>query len=386
MSLRSRIIAVGSTTSRNRIGRAFSLWLTAREAGLNFQYIGIDDGSLWEPLREHQEFRADVRTARDLADLRRQVEASTGPGAILVVCKPRPELLRLSREFTGTLPVIVDIDDPELLDPWGRSTLVLRAKRVVRFGPAQFRFGWARRVVRSMHVITSNPLLQAIYGGEVVPHVREAAASPVRHDHQHDRFTVGFVGTPREHKGIEEIRAAVADLARERDVRLRITAPAPPDAQAWEEWVGQTSLMEGRKLLEACDAVAIASRPGSWGDLQLPVKLIDAMAVGVPAVITSRPPLVWAAAGSALVVRDGCVPELRDALALIADDPDLARALGAAAWRRARTTFTPAAAAPHLVHAIERAEAAPHFRSKRGTGPREPPKRGRAQGDDARAG
>ena len=362
--MRSRVIAVGSTTHRNRIGRVFSLWLTAREAGLQFRYIGVDDGPMWEPLREHEEFLADVRTGRDLADVERQVAAAIGPDATILVCKPRPELLALARKFTRSAPVLVDIDDPELLDPWGDSTLLVRAKRVVRTGPSQFRFGWARRAVTTMNVITSNPLLQQLYGGGLVPHVRDAAPTPAPRPPKSDGFVVGFVGTIREHKGITELRAAVAELGQRHDVRLRITAPAPPDARPWEDWVGHTTLAEGRSLLASCHATAIVSRPGVWGDLQLPVKLIDAMATGVPAVITARPPLLWAAGGSATVVRDDSVSDLTEALALLAEDPGLGSALGAAAWRRALCTFTPAAAAPALDEAIEHAEAE-HRRTRR---------------------
>jgi hypothetical protein len=355
--LLSRLIAIGSTTRRNRIGRAFSLWLTAREAGLPFRYIGIDDGPLWEPLREHEEFRSDVQVAKDIADLEEQVSAEVGQDAVLMICKPRPELLSLSRKLARSVPVIVDIDDPELEVGWGTTRLRSKVALVARYGPSRFRFGWARRVVKRMNVITSSPVLQSRYGGEVVPHVREAVPVPTAHDRDPALFRVGFIGTPRPYKGIEEVRAAVAELATERGVRVCITASPPGDALPWEEWVGATSLQAGIRLLDSCDAVAIVSHPGPWGDLQVPVKLIDAMHASVPAVITPRPPLLWAAGGACVVVPDGCVSEISKALRLIADDCSLAQALRSAARRRALSTFTPAAAAPQLLAAIDHAGA-----------------------------
>ncbi len=348
----ARIVALGSTRRKNRIGRAFSLWLTAREAGIPFTYFCVDDGPIWEPLRDHDDFLSDVRTVRDHNELERAVKEAATPGAVLLVCKPRPELLRLAMRLHVDMPVIVDIDDPELLDPWQGSPLMLRAKRIIRQGPSQFRFGWARRAVRQLHVITSNPLLQDIYGGVVVPHVREVTGPATRARVQPGPFTIGFIGTPRDHKGLDEIRAATEQLARTRSVRLCVTAPAPADAYDWEEWLGETSLTEGRKLLEQCDAVPIVSRAGVWGDLQLPVKLIDAMAAGVPAVITGRAPLLWATGGAALVVRDDSVSDIRDAFALLADDHVLASAVADAASRRARELFSPAAASINLEHAI----------------------------------
>jgi glycosyltransferase involved in cell wall biosynthesis len=353
--MRPRVVALGSTTTRNRIGRVFSLWLTAREAGLDFTYLTVDDGPMWEPLRDHEEFLACVRTAPDLAELERRIVADLGPDTTVLVCKPRPELVRLARRIEDVAPVVVDIDDPELLDPWGDATMLVRAKRIARNGRTPYRFGWTRRAVRSMHVITSNPLLQELYGGHLVPHVRVAGSAPEGRATSDDVFRIGFVGTLREHKGVTELRAATAELARRRDVRLSITAPAPPDAFPWEDWVGHTSLEAGRELLGACDAVAIVSRPGVWGDRQLPVKLIDAMAAGVPTVVTARAPLLWATGGAAVVVRDGSAADMAEALALLADDVRLASTIATAAWRRACDAFTPAAAAPMLLEAVHHA-------------------------------
>ena len=181
---------------------------------MQFRYIGIDDGPLWEPLREHQEFRSDVRVATDIADLERQVAAEVGPDTVLMVCKPRPELLSLGRKLARSAPVIVDIDDPELEVGWGATRLRSRAALVARYGPSRFRFRWAKRVVRQMQVITSNPVLQDLYGGEIVPHVRDAV-TPFRMPTivVSAPFTVGFIGTPRPYKGIDEVRMAMAGLA-----------------------------------------------------------------------------------------------------------------------------------------------------------------------------
>ena len=171
-----------------------------------FHYIGIDDGPVWEPLREHEEFRSDVRVASGSADLEQQVAAEVGPDAVLMICKPRPELLSLGRRLARSAPVIVDIDDPELDVGWGTTRLRSKAALVARYGPSRFRFGWAKRVVKRMNVITSSPILQSRYGGEVVPHVREAVPVPTAHDRDSAVFRVGFIGTPRPYKGIEEVR------------------------------------------------------------------------------------------------------------------------------------------------------------------------------------
>lgn len=355
--MRSRVIAVGTTTTRNRIGRVYSLWLTARAAGLDFVHVTIDDGPLWPPVKDEDAFVATINRVHDVAELEQAVRRESSRDSVTLMCKPRPELVRLGRVLADSQPVVVDIDDPELLDPWHGAGLVLRAKRVAREGPSPFRFRWAHRVVRDMTVITSNPLLQEIYGGELVPHVRTVGAEPPRRADSTGPFVIAFVGTLRDHKGGNELRAAVATLARDRDVLLRVTAPPPTDARPWEDWVGPGSLAEGITLLQGAHAVAILSRPGAWGDHQLPVKLVDAMALGVPAITTARAPMLWAAGGTSMVVRDGSSADVTDALALLADNAELATRIGAAAQARARAMFTPEVVAPGLVRAIEHAEA-----------------------------
>ena len=85
------------------------------------------------------------------------------------------------------------------------------------------------------------------------------------------------------------------------------------------------------------------------------MKLIDAMAAGVPTVVTARAPLLWATGGATVVVRDGSAPDMAEALALLADDVRLASTIATAAWRRACDAFTPAAAAPMLLEAVHHA-------------------------------
>ena len=95
-TMRPRVVALGSTTTRNRIGRVFSLWLTAREAGprLHVPDRGrrSDVGATARPrgvpgVRAHRAATSRSSSAVLTADL--------GPDTTVLVCKPRPELVRL---------------------------------------------------------------------------------------------------------------------------------------------------------------------------------------------------------------------------------------------------------------------------------------------------
>src|SRR5262249_4672677 len=163
-----------------------------RSAGLDFRYLGIDDGPLWEPLREHEMFRSDVRVVADIADLERQAVHEIGSDSVGLGCKPRPEVLALGRKLGRWGPGGGVMRDPEL--GWGATKLRSRAALIARYGPSRFRFRRAKRTVKQMHVITSNPSLQDLYGGEIVPHVREVTARSGTQASSGSLFTVGFIG------------------------------------------------------------------------------------------------------------------------------------------------------------------------------------------------
>jgi hypothetical protein len=88
------------------------------------------------------------------------------------------------------------------------------------------------------------------------------------------------------------------------------------------------------------------------------------MHAAVPAVITPRPPLLWAAGGASVVVPDERTSEITNAFRLLADDSALANALGTASQQRAREMFTPKAAAAPLLAALDHADA--HWNRTRG--------------------
>lgn len=160
-------------------------------------------------------------------------------------------------------------------------------------------------------VIVSNPTLQGFFGGEVVPHVRESSAAGARHVSWEP--VVAFVGTAREHKGINELRAAVAELS-EDGFTLVVTDQPPTDPQPWEHWIGRTSLAEGSKVVAKADIVAIPSRDGLHSRGQLPAKIMDAAAAGRAIVVADVDPLPWSVDGGSGLVVGPTVEQLTRAL------------------------------------------------------------------------
>ena len=187
--------------------------------------------------------------------------------------------------------------------------------------------------------MVSNPALLHWYpNATVIPHVRPPRDMPA---HVQRRVSVGFVGTPRRHKGVEILRDAVAEAG----MHLVITADPPIDARPNEEWVGETSFEKGLRIVETADIVALPSLEVTWGRAQFPVKVLDAMMSGRAIIASDVAPLRWATNGAAVLVPPGDPAALLSSLRRLAD-ADVRQDLGQRAHAEALARFTPSAVAP----------------------------------------
>jgi len=326
---------------KNTLGRAYALWLAAEELGWETRFVAprIDDP--WSPLVGEHGFVARLTADGDQA---------AAWADVLVALKPWPGALdvalRLGRVYDK--PVAVDVDDPDWENEYGWSaarqaltfaTLTCSGRRPL--GAYRLRYT-ASRLER---VLVSNPALQRWYRrGVVVPHARPARPPGRPHSATGTDIEVAFVGTVAEHKGVEVLREAAKAAG---DVRLVLTAEAPPDARPNERWIGRTTLEEGLAVIDRCDVVAVPSQPWVYGAGQLPVKLIDAMIAGRAVVASDLGPARWALAGTGLLVPPGDAVALGDALKRLRSS-SLRSELGQAARLRALQRFTPAAVAHDL--------------------------------------
>ena len=178
-----------------------------------------------------------------------------------------------------------------------------------------------------------------MYGGVIIPHVREPGdVLPVGDSR---RPIVRFVGSPGSHKGLDVLREAIARLADD-GFRLAVTASPPDDARPWEQWLGRTSIEQGRQLVATADIIALPSRDFGWAKAQLPAKLMDAMMLGRTVVASDIEPIRWALDEPDLLVEPGSATALTDGLRRLAD-PDLRARYSARLRERAERRFSVAA-------------------------------------------
>jgi glycosyltransferase involved in cell wall biosynthesis len=331
-----KVLFVISDQADNSTGRAHCLWLLARDLGWSTEVVATTGDAVWSPLRGTP-FASEVQLlaphrGRAQQELRRLATTAD----VVVAVKPLRPSFGLALAAVGG-PLVVDIDDPDLEATLGHRTPIWRraAKWVLKPRVMGRAARLHRRATRFPRFV-SNPYLQELYGGVVLPHVRQVP--PGVKAHRSDAPVVAFVGTNRAHKGLGVLREAVSQVA-DQGFSLVVTDAAPSDAKPWERWVGSTSMEEGLQLVQEADIVVIPSLDTSWAWGQLPVKLVDALMAGVPVIASRIDPIPWALGDGGLTVAPGDVDELRAAL-LGLRAPEARAAIGLAGRERAERMFS----------------------------------------------
>ena len=281
-------------------------------------------------------------------------------GDVIVASKPRPTSygLGLAARLRRLRPLVLDIDDWELGffyrgGAWGR---VGRALDLA--DPNGLAWSWLmeRLAPRADALTVASRFLQARFGGVLLPHVRDTDAwNPARYDPAFGRAALGvgaqkivmFLGTPRGHKGVEDLVEAVGRLGPSVVVALVGANPTRPAVRRWIELphvrvLSEIPFDDVPRYLAAADVVAVPQRATTDTLGQVPAKLFDAMALARPIVSTAVSMIPEILDGCGRVVAPGDVGALAAAIGELLDRPAEARVLGAAARRRCaeRYSFT----------------------------------------------
>jgi len=272
---------------------------------------------------------------------------------VIVACKPLLASfgLALGVRLRKGIPVILDIDDDELALTAAGATASLASKLKDPTGSLYTRLACSlrRRADGYFNVMEA---YQRMYGGVVVPHGRDVRVwDPARYDRDAVRRAlgisdrervVGFVGTPRPHKGVDRILAAVAALGRP-NVRVLVVGAEDDDTYVGElrraypealRTMGLCPLAAMPSYLAAIDVVALPQQDTPEGRGQVPAKLFDAMAMGKPIVASNVGGIPEFLGDAGILVPPDDTGALAAAIGACIDDWDLARSLGDLARRR----------------------------------------------------
>lgn len=384
---RTTIAVLAWDVGHNPYGRAYliadALSRQYRVVLIGFQFLRYGD-DVWEPLRGAP-LQPVVVPGSDFPEFQQRLEslvARIDPD-VVIACKARLPTVQLGLMLKArrNRPLIVDVDDyePSFFGDEAASgsvaDLPAEALRVPHEG------AWTRHVENLLPfadaLLVSNSALQSKFGGVVVPHARdEEVFDAERADGIETRRRLGleresrlvfFVGTPRPHKGLLELLAAIDESGVE-DCRL-VVVGTPPDAAFGEALASaggdRLVLLPDQPfgvlpdLLAAADLVCLLQdRESPITEFQLPAKVVDALAMGVPVLATPAPPLDGLiSAGLVQATTRSSAPAAIKALLAMPDDERERRAQAARRWFLERASYR--AILGDLSATVERALATP---------------------------
>ena len=323
-----KITVIAWDLAHNPLGRAYLLADVLRHEyeveliGAIFPSFGND---IWRPLRGCNRVKIKHVPGAYFPEYFKTMKAMAEhvEGDVLYVSKPRLPSLELAilAKLKKNRPIILDIDDHELSFFGTREPLSLEELRAERSNldvDVPFGEAWTRHCETLIPLVdqitVSNEALKGRYGGIVLPHVRdECEFDPTIYPREKIRRELGFVpedrvilfaGTPRKHKGLSRLIAALRELDRPTYKLLIVGSPADGAVTrllrhvdpSRATLVPDVPYSELPGYLCAADLVPLLQdEEEPVSAFQMPAKFTDALAMGIPIVASNVPPLVDAA-------------------------------------------------------------------------------------------
>jgi len=356
---RVKVSVLAADLSDNATGRA-DLLARLLSPRYDVEVVGPRFGAdTWMPAREGAIAQRSLRVGR-YPGFAQQIPGllELVDGDVLIASKPRPTSfgLGLLARARRPRPLVLDIDDWEV-GFFSRSGFWGRVGRALNLAnPNGLSWTWLaeKLVARADAVTVASRFLERRFGGTLLPHVRDTDAwDPVRYDRAaaRERLGVGadkvvmFLGTPRGHKGVDDLVEAVGSLGKGVVLALVGVDPARSGAPRWSaaphvRVTGEIPFDDVPRYLVAADVVAVPQRDTTDTLGQVPAKLFDAMALGRPIVSTSVSMIPEILEGCGVVVAPGDVAALAAAIKRLLDDPAEAAALGRRARERCETRYS----------------------------------------------
>lgn len=164
-----------------------------------------------------------------------------------------------------------------------------------------------------------------------------------------DSFTIVNVGSLRKYKGIDIILEAVSQL---NDERIKVFLVGIDEAtmdsyskdiiNSYKKKIGKQMILappqpfsEMPKFLAASDLVILPHKHyGPWRGFEIPARLYDAMAMGMPVIVSNMGDLPEIIGDAGIVIPDGDINACKNAILQIMNDNQLAKKLGTMARKR----------------------------------------------------
>jgi glycosyltransferase involved in cell wall biosynthesis len=255
--------------------------------------------------------------------------------------------------------VLLDVDDWELafFSPWADAALA--PVSWVSAASNLYTRWYFRRTALADAVTVTTTLLEQRLGGTYIPHARperpRSSAGLAPHP------LVMFVGTPRRHKGLNDLVRAFRSVRTPGAELCIIGADQDRDLTALAAADGRVSI-DPRVSLDSLPErlarawlIVIPQRDELASRAQLPAKLMDAMSLGKAILSTDVGDLPrWLAGDCGVTVPPGDVARLGSAIDELLGDPARLARLGENARARFLQQASEAAVRPRLLALVDR--------------------------------
>ncbi|OGW39030.1 MAG: hypothetical protein A2Y97_02335 [Nitrospirae bacterium RBG_13_39_12] len=347
--------------SHNCFGRA---WLLAKLLQPNFdiEIIGPAFGNgIWKPLKDECDFQ--IKIVKGFPNGRFEIKKMLKiiSGDVIYASKPRSASfgVGLIKKIVTRKPLLLDIDDWEL--GFGREffdSLVWYKKindillSLKNFSSPYYSYLLSRLTFLADRITVSGSVLNRRYGGTIIWHVRDSNYfMPEKYNKtdlkrkylsniERDSFIIGFIGTPRAHKGIEDLIDAITILNRD-DVLLMVVGNDEDDySRSLVERVKQKKIADKvvfmglqpfqrlPELLSLMDVIVVPQRKRKASEGQVPAKIFDAMVMAKPIIATNVSEIPEILDECGLIVSSENPEQIRKAIEHVMENYPKAKVMG----------------------------------------------------------
>jgi len=350
--------------SHNCLGRAYIL-AKVLQRRYDVEIIGpVFGNEIWRPVADDKDvvykfvkFGKRFISVWKLKELYKKID-----GDIIYAVKPLFTSfgLGLIKKINSRRPLILDIDDWQMgfINDYYHSLSIIKRLRYFIGSfvcPCSTSSYWnnlfGEKLSRLADSITvSNSFLKEKFDGVIVWHGRDTSAlNPIKFDKfllrqkygiDKESKIVMFFGTPRPHKGVEDLVKAV-NLIKNKDVVLIIVGVDNRDQYCKNlvktarkilvgklKIFGLQSFKKVPEFLSIADVIVIPQRRSYSTVGQIPAKVFDAMAMAKPIIATNVSDLPEILNGCGWIVEAGNPEQLSRMIQYVMDNPEKAIEIG----------------------------------------------------------
>ncbi|HRN69627.1 MAG TPA: glycosyltransferase [Candidatus Woesebacteria bacterium] len=367
-----KISIINHNLSDNSLGRAYILALMLKRY-YQVEILGPSiNNKIWEPIAFDTSIKY-VQLSTKLHNISKNLKKIDGD--IIYAIKPYGTSFgyALLKKFLSNKPVILDEDDWDFgffLDNVGRSIL-LDLLKVNFFDPNNglYTYLLSKLSFFADDITVSSTFLQKQFGGTIIPHARDKEMYKINQNkvqliqkryNPKSQKIIMFLGTVRQHKGIDLIISAMDSMNR-KDLSLFLIGNKDLIKQFVPNRNYITIIPTQRfdnlaNILSIADLIVLPQKNTHSAKGQIPAKLFDAMAMGKPIIASNVSDISLILKDCGLIFEPDNSNELIKKMNLLLYDNNLANILGAKAKAKFLKKYSFDTVAPILLSIFNKIE------------------------------